>query len=63
MKKIDTGKVLSIVDPSTLEVGEYLGKGASGYVQKAIYKPKNIPLALKVSILSTQLTFINNNNL
>ena len=47
------------IDPKELELGDYLGKGASGFVHKATYKKNGAQLALKVTLslfrLNTQI--------
>ncbi len=55
VKKTSTGQFVSMIDPKELEVfshlnqlGDYLGKGASGFVHKAVYKPADTVLAIKV---------------
>lgn len=38
---------LSIVQASEVEYGAEIGRGSSGFVQEGIYKPENIPIAIK----------------
>jgi mitogen-activated protein kinase kinase 1 len=37
-----------VVDPSELQLGEIIGRGASSYVQQGVHLPTGTPLALKV---------------
>ena len=43
----DASKAFS-VDPSTLELHDVVGRGASSVVRRAIHKPSSTPLALKI---------------
>jgi len=48
VKSIKTGEQLTIsIDPKLLEIGDFLGSGASGSVHKATYKPTGMDLAIK----------------
>lgn len=55
-----TGQLIPALLPTskaTLEVGERLGKGAACIVERGVYAPLNIPVAIKVYIvLFSQLT-------
>ncbi len=50
MKKLNTGKFVSVIDPNDLQVCDFIGQGAAGSVHRAIYKPNGMTLALKVII-------------
>ena len=48
IKKLSTGEALTyIIDPNDLEIGDFLGSGASGSVHLATYKPYNTVIAVK----------------
>ena len=48
IKKIPTGEALTIIiDPKDLEIGDFIGSGASGSVHLATYKPTNTVIAVK----------------
>ena len=49
--KKSSGESISNIDVSEIEISkDFLGKGASGFVQKAMYKPNGAMLAIKVII-------------
>jgi len=43
-----TGEIFGKISKDELEFHEVIGRGAAGVVQRAVYKPKGIQLALKV---------------
>ncbi len=44
-----TGESMGNLAAEDIEFFEMLGKGAAAYVQRALYKPKNIALAIKAN--------------
>jgi len=53
LSKISGGEELNkylAVKKEDLDFGDLLGVGAAGQVQQAVYKPLNVPIAVKVKI-------------
>ena len=43
-----TGETFGDMCPEDIEFLDILGRGAAGYVQRGVYIPKGIPIAVKV---------------
>lgn len=48
LTSIASGEIFAELLPEDIEFHDVIGRGAAGYVQRAIYKPKGISLAIKV---------------
>jgi serine/threonine protein kinase len=47
IKQLNTGLIMSVVDPKDFVLGKKLGIGASGSVFLAVYKPTGLTVAIK----------------
>lgn len=47
IKQLNTGQIISLLDPNDLDIGSFIGSGASGSVHLAVYKPTNLTVAVK----------------
>jgi serine/threonine protein kinase len=47
IKQLNTGIIISVVDPKDFILGKKLGIGASGTVYQAVYKPNGVTVAIK----------------
>ena len=55
IKKISSGDLMEVpintITPDDIQSGGYLGQGSAAMVKEGIYKPMNIPVAIKVEFL------------